>query len=44
MSGRQAATFQEALEIVESLPQEQQENLIDIIRRRLIEHRREALA
>jgi len=32
------------LEIVESLPQEQQENLIDIIRRRLIEHRREALA
>lgn len=44
MSGRQAATFQEALEIVESLPQEQQENLIDIIWRRLIERRREALA
>lgn len=44
MSGRQAATFQEALEIVESLPQEQQENLINIIRRRLIECKREALA
>lgn len=44
MSGHQAATFQEALEIVESLPQDQQENLINIIRRRLIEHRREALA
>jgi len=44
VSGRQAATFQEALEIVESLPQEQQENLIDIIWRRLIERRREALA
>lgn len=40
----QTVTFQEALDVVESLPEEQQENLIDIIRRRLIEHRREELA
>ena len=36
-------TFQEALEIVESLPDHQQDNLIDIIRKRRIERRREAL-
>jgi hypothetical protein len=35
--------FQEALEIVESLPDHQQDNLIDIIRKRRIERRREAL-
>jgi len=44
MSSRQAVTFQDALDIVESLPEDQQEDLIDIIRRRLIEHRRENLA
>lgn len=44
MSRRQQVTFQEALDIVESLPDDQQENLITIIRRRLIEHRREVLA
>ena len=40
MSSRHATTFQEALDIVESLPEEQQEKLIDIIRRRLIEYKR----
>ena len=37
-------TFQEVLDIVESLPEYQQEDLIDIIRRRLIEQRRDRLA
>jgi len=37
-------TFQEALDIVESLPDYQQKDLIDIIRRRLIEQRRNLLA
>ena len=36
-------TFQEALEIVESLPEYQQEDLIEIIRRRRLERRRESL-
>jgi len=37
-------TFQEVLDIVQSLPEYQQEDLIDIIRRRLIEQRRDKLA
>ena len=37
-------TFQKALEIVESLPEEQRESLIDIVKRRLIEERRDRLA
>jgi hypothetical protein len=37
-------TFQEALEIVESLPEEQRESLMDIVKRRLIEARRDRLA
>jgi hypothetical protein len=37
-------TFQEALDAIESLPEYQQEDLIDIIRRRLIEQKRDALA
>jgi len=44
MSGQQSVTFQEALDIIESLPEYQQEDLIEIIRYRLIEHRRESLA
>ncbi|MBF0465701.1 MAG: hypothetical protein HQK88_13060 [Nitrospirae bacterium] len=36
--------FQDALEIVESLPESQQEDLIGIVRNRLLEHRRELLA
>ena len=37
-------TFHEALELVESLPDAQQDDLIDILRRRRLERRREALA
>jgi hypothetical protein len=37
-------TFQEALDVVESLPDEQQEDLINILRRRQVERRRDALA
>jgi hypothetical protein len=39
-----SVTFQEALDTVESLPAYQQEDLIDIVRRRLIEQRRDSLA
>ncbi len=39
-----SSRLQEALDVVESLPEEQQETLIDIIGRRLIEHERELLA
>ena len=44
MDSQQTMIFQKALDVVESLPEYQQENLIDIIRHRLIEHRRELLA
>ncbi len=44
MSSRRKVTFQDVLDMIESLPKEQQENLIAIIRRRLIEHKREVLA
>lgn len=44
MASREKTTFQEALETVESLSEEQQEDLVFIIRNRLIEHRREVLA
>ena len=37
-------TFRKALDIIESLPEYQQEDLINIIRRRLIEQRRNLLA
>ena len=37
-------TFQMALEVIESLPEEQRESLIDIVKRRLIEERRDRLA
>ncbi len=37
-------TFQKALEVIESLPEEQRESLIDIVKRRLIEERRDRLA
>jgi hypothetical protein len=43
MMSTNAVTFQEALEIVESLPDYQQDDLIDIIRKRRLERRREAL-
>ena len=44
MSSRQTVTFQEALEIVESLSELQQDDLVDIVQRRRIERRRELLA
>ena len=44
MSNPQIMTFQKALDTIESLPEYQQESLIDIIRHRLIDHRRELLA
>ena len=43
MSSRDTVTFQEALEVVESLPEYQQEDLIEIIRKRRLERRRESL-
>jgi hypothetical protein len=39
-----SATFQQALEMIEALPPEQREDLIELVRRRLIEERRERLA
>lgn len=44
MSIQQTITFQGALETIESLPEYQQEDIVDIIRHRLIDHRRELLA
>ena len=39
-----AVTFNDAIETVEALPEEQREALIEIIRHRLTEHRRDNLA
>ena len=39
----QTVTFQEALDVVESLPEYQQEALINIMQRRRLERRRELL-
>ena len=44
MTQSQAARFDEVLEAVESLPEDQQESLLGIVRRRQIERRRETLA
>jgi len=44
MSGRSHVTFQEALEIIEELPEYQQEDLIHVVKNRIIEQRREHLA
>jgi hypothetical protein len=44
MTQKQNVTFQEAIDIVESLPQYQQQDLIDIVQRRMIEQKRESLA
>ena len=41
---RAAISIQEALEIVETLPEYQREDLIDIIRKRMIEQNMERLA
>ena len=37
-------TFDEALEIIESFPEEQKESIIEIVKQRLTEERRERLA
>lgn len=37
-------TFQRALEMIESLPEDQRESLIEIVKNRLIEERRDRLA
>ena len=39
-----AVTFREALELIESLPEEDRRDLIDIVRRRLVEERRADIA
>jgi hypothetical protein len=44
MSSSAAASFQQALEMVEGLPDEQQQDLVEIVRSRRIERRRESLA
>ena len=44
MTKKLNVTFQEALEIVEMLPEYQREDLMNIIRNRMIEQRREKLA
>ncbi len=44
MYEQQNITFQEAINIIESLPEYQQEDLINILKHRLIEHKREMLA
>jgi hypothetical protein len=43
MGSQRIVTFQNALDIIESLPESQQESLIDIINRRLVEHKRDLL-
>ena len=44
MQIQQAVSFQEALDIIESFPDYQQQDLIDIVRNRLIEKGRETIA
>ena len=39
-----AVTFREALELIESLPEEERRDLIDIVRRRLVAERRGEIA
>jgi len=39
-----SVTFDKALEIIESLPEEQRESIIEIVKLRLAEERRERLA
>jgi hypothetical protein len=38
------ATFDEALDIIESFPEKQRESILEIVKRRLIEERRDRLA
>jgi hypothetical protein len=43
MSQAAASSFQKALELVEGLPEEQQQDLVEIVRSRQRERRRDAL-
>jgi hypothetical protein len=43
MPERQIVTFQEAIDIIESLPESQQEDLINILQRRIIDRKKELL-
>jgi hypothetical protein len=43
MPDRESVTFQEAIDIVESLPERQQQDIVDILQHRLIDRRRESL-
>ena len=38
------ATFDEALDIIESFPEDQRESIVEIVKQRLAEERREQLA
>lgn len=40
----QTVTFDEALDIIESFPEDQRESIVEIVKRRLAEERREQLA
>lgn len=44
MNNQQTGSFQGALDIIESLPEYQQEDIIKIVRNRLIEKRRDSIA
>ena len=44
MSQSEASLFQKALELIEGLPEEQQQDLVEIIRSRQRERRRDSLA
>lgn len=44
MQNQQTASFQEALDAIESLPEYQQDDIIRIIENRLIEKRRDTIA
>ena len=44
MSAVAVSTFQKAINVVESLPETQQEHLVEIVQRRLVEARRSELA
>ena len=41
---KEASLLQQALDVVESLPPDEQEALIDLVRRRLVERRRAEIA
>jgi len=40
----EGGTFQKVLDIIESLPEEQRESLVEIVKHRLIEDRRDRIA